>query len=463
MKADPDKKIKELEEKVAFLSAENESMADRAEEIFLLAIVSESISEIADQAVIIDTVLEKISILKDIPLCCYCLKKGKKLIVRISYTSYTETFSVREIEMPEDIISKLENGVTYITNDITSNGILFDALCEKKFKPNSALIIPHKSISNELSYFLFADNDQDKDRLSNIVTLIHEVINIMSDKIDNLYLLKELKKINLDLEKKISDRTSELCETNRILRREINEKRHAEEELKLKNEELNNFVYRVSHDLRAPITSVEGLINIMKLELQSKSTDMEPFINLLEDRMKNLDRFIQDILRYSVNIRIDTEVEEIDFEKIISSCFEELEYLENARIINKSVTVKGRRLYNDQVRIYEIFRNVISNAIKYADLNKEEKNLEINIKTTQKKADISIRDNGIGIDATILPKIFEMFYRGHESSKGSGIGLYIVKQAVEKIDGKIEVKSILNEGTVFNIQIPNKLRKPYRK
>ena len=459
MTEDPYKKIKELEEKISFLQAENESMAERAEEIFLLVMVSESIREINDRSTIVDTVLEKISILKDIPLCCYCSRDKNTLTVRLAYVSYADTTSLHNIKLDENAFNKLQNGILYLVRDNMLYEEVFKSLNEKNFDPKSVLIIPHKSISNKLSYFLFADNDQDTNRFSEIMTLIHEVINIMSDKLDNLYLLEELRKINLDLERKITDRTSELWEINRLLRKEIEEKRLAEEELKLKNEELNNFVYRVSHDLRAPITSVEGLINIIKLELQSKSSDLRPFINLLEDRMKNLDRFIYDILNYSRNIRTSVTIENIDFKSIISNCFDELEYLDNAMRIRKTIEVTEKPFFNDKMGIHEIFRNIISNAIKYADKSKEDNTININIKINKKEATVSIQDNGIGISGEVQPKIFEMFYRGSELSKGSGIGLYLVSQSVDKMGGKIDVKSTLGKGTEFIVRLPNRINK----
>lgn len=457
MTQNQNKKIKELDEKISFLVAENESMAERAEEIFLLVMVSESIREINDRSIIVDTVLEKISILKDIPLCCYCSRKKNTLNVQLAYVSYADNSSIRKIELDENAYNKLQNGILYLVKENKVYDEIFTSLNEKNFEPRSVLIIPHKSISNELSYFLFADNDKDTNRFSEIITLIHEVINIMSDKLDNLYLLEELRKINLDLERKITDRTSELWESNRLLRKEIEDKRLAEEELKLKNEELNNFVYRVSHDLRAPITSVEGLINIIKLELKSKSSDLRPFISLLEDRMKNLDRFIYDILNYSRNIRTSVSIEKIEFRSIISACFEELEYLDNAMKIKKTIQVSPKSFFNDKMGIHEIFRNIISNAIKYAHKSKDSNTIDINIKINKKEANISIRDNGIGIARDVLPKIFDMFYRGSELSKGSGIGLYLVTQSVDKMGGKIDVKSTLGKGTEFVIQLPNRL------
>jgi signal transduction histidine kinase len=451
------KKIKELEEKISFLVAENESMAERAEEIFLLVMVSESIREINDRSIIVDTVLEKISILKDIPLCCYCSREDNTLTVQLAYASYADNSSIQKIELDENAYNKLQNGILYLVKENKIYDEIFTSLNEKNFEPRSILIIPHKSISNELSYFLFADNDKDTNRFSEIITLIHEVINIMSDKLDNLYLLEELRKINLGLERKITDRTSELWETNRLLRREIEDKRLAEEELKLKNEELNNFVYRVSHDLRAPITSVEGLINIIKLELQSKSSDLRPFISLLEDRMKNLDRFIYDILNYSRNIRTSVSIEKIEFRSIISACFEELEYLDNAVNIKKTIQVSPKSFFNDKMGIHEIFRNIISNAIKYADKSKDSNTIDIIIKINKKEANISIQDNGIGIAKDVLPKIFEMFYRGSELSKGSGIGFNLVSQSVDKMGGKIDVKSTIGEGTEFIVRLPNRI------
>ncbi len=458
MTSDKDKKIKELEEKISFMQEENESMAERAEEIFLLVMVSESIREINDKSIIIDTVLEKISILKDIPLCCLCQRKKNKILIQLAYTSFADDCSFKELDLDHEAFKKLENGILYLVKDNQLYTDVFDSLTEKNFNPRSILIIPHKSISNELTYFLFADDDKDTNRFSEILTLIHEVINIMSDKLDNLYLLEQLRKINLDLERKISDRTSELWETNRILRKQIEEKRLAEEELKLKNEELNNFVYRVSHDLRAPITSVEGLINIIKLEMQSKTGDLKPFIALLEDRMKNLDRFIYDILNYSRNIRSVASTDKIDFESIISNCFDELEYLENAPEISRSVTIDPNPFYNDKMGIHEIFRNTISNVIKYADRNKKKSTVSIHIKISNEEALITIKDNGIGIREDVLPKIFEMFYRGSERSKGSGIGLYLVNQAIVKMKGKIDVKSTFGKGTEFIVWLPNKIK-----
>ncbi len=451
-------KIKALEEEISILTAENESLADSAEEIYLLAMVSESISELNDEKILIETVLEKISILKDIPLCCFCSVDKMHFNVKIAYSSFADNYSTQEFFVNKSIIEELNQGIIQAKRSQKKYLQLFNSIDTLDFKPNSLIIIPRRSISNELLIFVFADDDEDTTRLIKMITMILETINILNGKLDNIFLLQELKKINLGLERKISDRTSEIWEANKLLRIEVENKRKTEEAYKIKNEELNNFVYRVSHDLRAPITSVEGLINIIKLESKSKTADLIPYIDLLDDRIKSLDRFIRDILSHSRNIGTSANIEKIQFKKIINNCFKELTYLKNADTIKRKLSVSDGAFYNDRIRLFEIFRNLISNAIKYSDPDKKANTVNISVVTHPDKALINIVDNGIGINPESINRIFEMFYRGHETSKGSGIGLYIVKQAVNKLGGDIHVESIPGTGTHFTLEIPNKLQ-----
>jgi signal transduction histidine kinase len=140
---------------------------------------------------------------------------------------------------------------------------------------------------------------------------------------------------------------------------------------------------------------------------------------------------------------------------LIDQCFSELNYLPGVTRLQKKVIVKGCHFYNDSIRIFEIFRNMISNAIKYQDPEKKKSLLSITIDVTPDAANLVIEDNGVGIEEEHLPKIYTMFYRASEKSDGSGIGLYIVHQALQKINGTIKVTSELNQGTTFSISIPN--------
>src|SRR5690606_21255655 len=112
---------------------------------------------------------------------------------------------------------------------------------------------------------------------------------------------------------------------------------------------------------------------------------------------------------------------------------------------------------SDHWRVSEIFRNLISNAIKYRRPEADDSEISIRITIDHLCADISFSDNGIGISDASLTRIFEMFYRATEQAEGSGIGLYIVKNAVEKLGGQIRVASKPNEGTRFHIVLPNRI------
>ena len=101
-----------------------------------------------------------------------------------------------------------------------------------------------------------------------------------------------------------------------------------------------------------------------------------------------------------------------------------------------------------------LFRSIISNAIRYHNLRQNNPFIKIKVEYIYDKAIITIEDNGIGIDPDHLDHIFKMFYRADESSKGSGLGLYIVKETLDKIGGQVEVKSKLHHGSSFIISLP---------
>jgi PAS domain S-box-containing protein len=224
----------------------------------------------------------------------------------------------------------------------------------------------------------------------------------------------------------------------------------AEQELKTRNLELNNFVYKVSHDLRAPLSSIKGLIHLSKLE---KGTD--EYIARIEESVEKLDGFIRNVLSHSRNLNTVPIRDKINFKKKIGQCFHELDYLPGSNSIKKIIKIDNTPFYNDSVRIFEVFRNLISNSIKYRDNEKSEQFVRIEITVNDKSAFIILEDNGIGISSEHLSRIFDMFYRAHEISDGSGIGLYIVNQAVNKLNGTIAVSSKKDIGTRFEIELPN--------
>jgi len=236
---------------------------------------------------------------------------------------------------------------------------------------------------------------------------------------------------------------------------DITERKRVEEELKIRNAELDNFVYKVSHDLRAPLSSILGLVNLAKLP--GNTDNPMDYIDIIGEKVEHLDHFIGDVLSHSKNLKMEVTVAKVDFGQIIERTFTDLNYLDMDRKMIRNIKIEGIDFYCDPWRVSEIFRNLISNAIKYRQLNNVVSEITIKIHIDNLRADIVFADNGIGIDETNLSRIFEMFYRATEQSDGSGIGLYIVKNAVDKLGGQITVASRPGQGTRFNIILPNRI------
>jgi PAS domain S-box-containing protein len=234
---------------------------------------------------------------------------------------------------------------------------------------------------------------------------------------------------------------------------DITERKKVEEELKVRNAELDNFVYKVSHDLRAPLSSVLGLVNLAMLP--GNDDNLMDYLKIIGQKIGQLDNFINDVLSHSKNLKMDMKIGKVDFQKIIDQTFTNLNYQKGADQVKREVAVKADGFFNDPWRISEIFRNLISNAIKYRKLDIPVPSIHILVRSDESKAEIVFKDNGIGIDSDNVSHIFDMFYRASEQSDGSGLGLYIVKNAVDKLGGSITVESKLGEGTVFTITLPN--------
>jgi signal transduction histidine kinase len=233
------------------------------------------------------------------------------------------------------------------------------------------------------------------------------------------------------------------------------------EELKKSNKELDSFVYSVSHDLRAPLSSMLGVIGIC--EMGDPGPFMEKNISLLKTSIKKLDGFIMDILDYSRNARLEVEKQEIHFDDLVTEITNNLKFMgaDDQRKVDIRTNVRnGIAFYSDKSRLSIILNNLISNSIRYQNPEAAEPFVEVRVEVSETSASILIRDNGIGIDKENQGKVFNMFYRVSTKSLGSGLGLYIVKEAVEKLNGVIQLESETGKGTHFNIRLPNFAHSP---
>lgn len=230
------------------------------------------------------------------------------------------------------------------------------------------------------------------------------------------------------------------------------------EELKKTNAELDRFVYSSSHDLRAPLASVLGLINIALLETTPQEKDV--YIKLMETSINRLDRFIQDIISYSRNSRMEVEEDLIDFAKLTDETINNLNYIDDIDAIQFDSSFDLKEAFvSDYRRLSVIFSNLIGNAIRYRSRSVDQSLIHIQVSTTPDYAQIIIRDNGIGIAPEHQSKIFDMFFKASNEKHGSGIGLYIVRETINVLKGTIHVDSKTRVGSTFTLEIPNLVKK----
>lgn len=226
------------------------------------------------------------------------------------------------------------------------------------------------------------------------------------------------------------------------------------EDLMQTNEELDSLVYRAAHDLRSPISSVQGLLNIAKLEKDPEV--IESYLDMADNNLSKLDGFIQDIVDYARNKRSEIDIQAIDFQNLVEEAIQQHIYIEDADKIKTNINIQNPvEFHSDFHRIQVIFNNLISNAFKYSDHRNKDAFLDISISFQNKKVNIVVKDNGIGISEEHVSHIFEMFYRASFKSKSSGIGLYITMESIKKLKGTIDVTSKLGEGTTFNLSFPD--------
>lgn len=231
----------------------------------------------------------------------------------------------------------------------------------------------------------------------------------------------------------------------------------AQKETLLKaNLELDKFVYSVSHDLRAPLSSMKGVIEIS--EEETRDPLLLQNFGLLKSSVKKLDDFIKDILEYSRNSRMEIRKQNINFREMLDDITTNLKHMSsnNIRPVDIKVEINNQRSFiSDKTRVSILLNNLISNAIRYQNPDADNPLVSIKINMSDTETDIIVRDNGIGISKENQEKIFGMFFRVAENEVGSGLGLYLVKEIVDKLEGKIEVESEVGKGTAFCINLPN--------
>ena len=270
---------------------------------------------------------------------------------------------------------------------------------------------------------------------------------------------KDFEKLGLKIKDfALHDSTIDMIQNLRVQQMAVEESNHANkmlasknDELKKTNAELDRFVYSVSHDLRSPLLSINGVIDILK-QKESLTDSGNQLLQMIIDSINRLDNSIVEILDYSRNARFDVEHVELDLESILQQITTDLQHLAPVSFnINLEIISKVK---SDKFRLITILKNTISNAVKYRKPNQLDCLVTISVKQLNNIIEIIVADNGIGISEKSLPKIFDMFYRATSSVVGTGLGLYICKEMIAKLGGTITLESQLGIGTTVRIGIP---------
>lgn len=251
-----------------------------------------------------------------------------------------------------------------------------------------------------------------------------------------------------EFEKRVLGSTTEITATKNY---EIQLVKSNNELIKI-NGELDQFVYSVSHDLRAPLLSVKGLLTLVNLS--ENDPESEKYLELIHKSIDRLDDTIKEILEYSRNSRL--ELEPIDFDLVDTTriVFDQLKHLSDGSVGLFVQPYDKFTLKHDRKRIEKILFNLVGNGIKYRRKNINDPFVKVQIEEEKDNIIIHVIDNGEGINHVDQHKVFEMFYRASVSSSGTGLGLYLCKELVNKMNGDIKLISDKSTGSHFTVTLP---------
>lgn len=235
---------------------------------------------------------------------------------------------------------------------------------------------------------------------------------------------------------------------------DITRKKLRERELIKSNEHLDQVIYKTTHDLKAPLTSALGLIQIAE---RAGVEDKDQYIRLIKKSLLNLDAYIEEMNNFFRVEKLALQRDRIDLRTMLHDTQELLMNVMPSKVKVLVSLDEATPWYSDTLRVKTIITNIFSNAIKYQDLQKQNPFVKIATRVTREYCEISISDNGIGIEEEFQDKIFDLFFRATDKANGTGLGLFIVRDTIQRLNGSIEVKSVPGHGTTFFIKIPNQL------
>ncbi|QMU29154.1 PAS domain-containing sensor histidine kinase [Adhaeribacter radiodurans] len=241
----------------------------------------------------------------------------------------------------------------------------------------------------------------------------------------------------------------------------------ANQELQLTNQQLtrtnidlDNFIYTASHDLKAPILNIEGLIHALLRQLTAAGFKLSLVQDITDFILESVQRFKRTIAHLTEVSKLQKEYSSEPILVSLNAVLADVQSDLKATIQESQAKIEldihhCPTVCSSEKNLRSIIYNLLSNAIKYRSAERA-LIIRLNCQKEEKYQVLSVQDNGLGIDLSQQHKLFIMFNRLHDHVDGSGMGLYMVKKIVENIGGKIEVQSNVNEGSTFKVYFPLK-------
>ena len=273
--------------------------------------------------------------------------------------------------------------------------------------------------------------------------------------------LKYLTQYIEEKESVINDKTAKVIESYEVIKKVQELEREAQTQKEKadlnekKNLELDSFFYRISHDLKGPITAMMSLNYLAQEDVKDEAA--LKYFDEYGNQAKRINNILDELMNLTKMVYGSDSKSEIDFEQLTYDCIASYKHLQNFEKVEFIVNIQENIAFEAEwALVNTIIQNLIENGIKYARTDGEKSKIEVAITTTTDNINITVSDNGIGMSEDAQSKIFKMFYRADRRVEGTGLGLHIVHRAIEKLNGKVELETELGVGSTFKVVLPRK-------
>lgn len=286
--------------------------------------------------------------------------------------------------------------------------------------------------------------------------LLHQIAKLRGDYVSAL---KYLTQYVEEKESVINEKTAKVIESYEVLNkmqtleRKANAQKDKADIVEKKNIELDSFFYRISHDLKGPITAMMSLNYLAQQDVEDQKA--KTYFTEYHNQANRINNILDELMKLTKLVYGSEARQQIDFKKITEECINSFHHIPTfAQIAFKTEIDENIEYKAEWALVNTIVQNLIENGIKYARLEENVPEIGVTIRDSTGQIQITVSDNGIGMSEDAQSKIFKMFYRANRKIEGTGLGLHILNRAIEKLNGKVELTSELGSGSTFKVFLP---------